>query len=206
MTAATGVLLPGFAGTELPAWLARRLEGGLAGVCLFGLNISSPEQLRRLTAHILAANPAALIAIDEEGGDVTRLHAATGSPYPGNALLGRIDDVGYTEQVARTVGEELRLAGCNLDFAPDSDVNSNPRNPVIGVRSFGADPALVARHTAAWVRGLQSSGTSSTSRATATPPKTRTARSRSSTRTSHPFARASWCPSPRRSRRASEPS
>ena len=159
MTAATGVLLPGFAGTELPAWLARRLEGGLAGVCLFGLNISSPEQLRRLTADIFAANPAALIAIDEEGGDVTRLHAAAGSPYPGNALLGRIDDVDYTEQVARVVGEELRLAGCNLDFAPDADVNSNPRNPVIGVRSFGADPALAARHTAAWVRGLQASGT-----------------------------------------------
>ena len=87
------VLLPGFVGTELPEWLASRLRAGLAGVCLFGENIESREQLRALTDAIRAANPRALIAIDEEGGDVTRLYADEGSPYPGNALLGRIDDL-----------------------------------------------------------------------------------------------------------------
>ncbi len=157
-TGASGVLLPGFLGSTLPDWLAARLRNGLAGVCLFGQNIVSRAQLRELTDAIRAANPDALIAIDEEGGDVTRLYYDTGSPYPGNAVLGRIEDTDYTESVARIVGWELRRAGCNLDFAPDVDVNSNSENPVIGVRSFGTEPAAVARHSAAWIRGLQSTG------------------------------------------------
>ena len=151
-------LLPGFAGPTLPAWLETRLRGGLAGVCLFATNIESRSQLRELTDAIRAANPFALIAIDEEGGDVTRLYSDQGSPYPGNALLGRIDDLDYTRALASTVGWELRSAGVNLNLAPDVDINSNSSNPVIGTRSFGTDPDLVARHTAAWVEGLQSTG------------------------------------------------
>ncbi|TBN57734.1 beta-N-acetylhexosaminidase [Glaciihabitans arcticus] len=157
-TNAAAVLLPGFVGTELPEWLAARLRNGLAGVCIFGNNIESREQLRELTGAIREANPDSLIAIDEEGGDVTRLYYDQGSPYPGNALLGRINDLDYTEQVARQVGWELRLAGVNLNFAPDVDINSNADNPVIGVRSFGSDAALVAAHSAAWVRGHESTG------------------------------------------------
>ncbi|MGV8969587.1 MAG: glycoside hydrolase family 3 protein [Microbacteriaceae bacterium] len=156
--AASAVLLPGFAGTELPEWLAARLRGGLAGVCIFGPNIVSRVQLARLCADIREANPDSLIAIDEEGGDVTRLYSDQGSPYPGNALLGRIDDLDYTAQVARAVGWELRSVGVNLNFAPDADINSNPLNPVIGVRSFGAEPELVARHTAAWVAAHEATG------------------------------------------------
>ncbi len=155
---AAATLLPGFTGTELPAWLAARLRDGLAGVCLFGPNIVSRHQLHALVTEIRASNPLAVIAIDEEGGDVTRLYYDVGSPYPGNAVLGRIDDESFTEHVARIVGWELRRVGIDLDLAPDADVNSNTRNPVIGTRSFGADPELVARHTAAWVRGLQSTG------------------------------------------------
>ncbi|WP_349897821.1 beta-N-acetylhexosaminidase [Parafrigoribacterium soli] len=161
---AAAVLLPGFVGTTLPEWLERRLRDGLAGVCIFGGNIVSREQLRELTASIRRANPAALIAIDEEGGDVTRLYHDSGSPYPGNAVLGRIDDVAYTESVARSIGWQLRQSGCNLDFAPDVDINSNANNPVIGVRSFGSDPALVARHSAAWVRGLERTGTATSAK------------------------------------------
>jgi beta-N-acetylhexosaminidase len=151
-------LLPGFAGTEAPEWLLRRLEGGLGGVCVFGQNITAAEQLRTLNASLRRANPLAVVAIDEEGGDVTRLFYEIGAPYPGNALLGRIDDVALTERVARAVGEALVATGCTLAFAPDVDVNSNPDNPVIGVRSFGADPGLAARHAAAWVRGVQQTG------------------------------------------------
>jgi beta-N-acetylhexosaminidase len=155
---ALGTLLPGFEGATLPDWVARMLRDGLAGVCLFGENIVDPPQLRALTAAIRAANPYALIAVDEEGGDVTRLYYDRGAPYPGNAVLGRLDDTEATRAVAVAVGRELRAAGVNLDFAPDVDVNSNPLNPVIGIRSFGAEPGLVARHAAAWTEGLQSTG------------------------------------------------
>jgi beta-N-acetylhexosaminidase len=152
------VLLPGFEGTELPEWLAERLRAGLAGVCLFATNVASRDQLRALTAAIREANPIAIIAIDEEGGDVTRLAQSVGSPYPGNAILGRLDDLAYTEEIARAVGHQLRDVGVTLDLAPDVDINSNDANPVIGVRSFGSSAELVARHSAAWVRGLQSTG------------------------------------------------
>jgi beta-N-acetylhexosaminidase len=155
---AAGVLLPGFAGTELPSWLESRLRDGLGGVCLFGENIVSREQVRALTDTIRAANPLALIAIDEEGGDVTRLHYVTGSPYPGNALLGRIDDTELTASVGFAVARELRAVGVNLNFAPDADINSNPDNPVIGVRSFGDDPMAVSGHVAAWIRAHEAEG------------------------------------------------
>ncbi|HEX7834323.1 MAG TPA: beta-N-acetylhexosaminidase, partial [Pseudolysinimonas sp.] len=155
---AQAVLLPGFVGARLPSWLEERLRDGLAGVCLFGENIESGSQLRELTDAIRAANPLALIAIDEEGGDVTRLHHLTGSPYPGNALLGRIDDQELTALVGRTVARELRAAGVNLNFAPDADINSNPDNPVIGVRSFGEDPESVSAHVAAWVAAHEAEG------------------------------------------------
>ncbi|WP_228375048.1 glycoside hydrolase family 3 N-terminal domain-containing protein [Demequina iriomotensis] len=154
------VLMPGFVGHTLPDWLAARLRDGLGGVCLFGANVDNPAQLRALTDAIHAANPRAIVAIDEEGGDVSRLYQAVGSPFPGNAVLGRLDDAAVTEAVAARVGAELAAVGVDLTLAPDVDVNANPRNPVIGVRSFGADPALVARHAAAWVAGVQSAGVS----------------------------------------------
>ncbi|WP_062305104.1 glycoside hydrolase family 3 N-terminal domain-containing protein [Demequina subtropica] len=162
MTAANplAVLMPGFVGHTLPGWLEQRLKDGLGGVCLFGANVESPAQLRALTDAIHAANPHAIVAIDEEGGDVSRLYQAIGSPFPGNAVLGRLDDAAATQAVAARVGAELAAVGVDLTLAPDVDVNANPRNPVIGVRSFGADPALVARHTEAWVRGVQSTGVS----------------------------------------------
>lgn len=152
------VLLPGFTGLSLPDWLADRLREGLAGVCLFGGNIASRRQLRDLTDAIRAANPSAVIAVDEEGGDVTRLYYDRGSPYPGPAILGRIDDLSLTEEVGRAVGLDLGRSGVTLDFAPDADVNSDPLNPVIGVRSFGSEPAHVGRHTASFISGLQSAG------------------------------------------------
>ncbi|GII33317.1 glycoside hydrolase family 3 protein [Planotetraspora mira] len=152
------VLLPGFVGTAAPDWVRRRLADGLAGVVLFSRNVDTPAQLADLTSALRAENADILIGIDEEAGEVTRLEARTGSSRPGNYALGVVDDVALTEQVARDVGRDLRTAGVNIDFAPAADVNSNPDNPVIGLRSFGADPALVARHTAAWIRGLQAAG------------------------------------------------
>ena len=86
---------------------------------------------------------------------MTRLEVATGSSFPGNLALGVVDDVGVTAEVGAAIGSLCARAGVNLDLAPCADVNSNPDNPVIGVRSFGADPALVARHVRAFVEGLQ---------------------------------------------------
>ncbi|MEU9129087.1 glycoside hydrolase family 3 protein [Kitasatospora sp. NPDC048540] len=159
LTDAGAVLQPGFAGLTAPDWLRRRLgEGELGGVALFGRNIRTPQQVARLTGELYALNPDLLIATDEEGGDVTRLEVTSGSSYPGNLALGRVDDVELTERVARSIGFDLASVGVNLDYAPSADVNSNPDNPVIGVRSFGDDGELAARHTAAYVRGLQSAG------------------------------------------------
>ncbi|MFD7279842.1 glycoside hydrolase family 3 protein [Streptomyces sp. NPDC059862] len=152
------VLQPGFTGTTAPDWLLRRLGEGLASVGLFGRNIASPEQLAALTAQLRVERDDVLVAIDEEGGDVTRLEVRTGSSFPGNHALGAVDDVDLTTQVAAELGRRLAACGVNFNWAPSADVNSNPGNPVIGVRSFGADPALVARHTAAYVTGLQSAG------------------------------------------------
>ncbi|SEE46009.1 beta-N-acetylhexosaminidase [Streptomyces sp. 3213] len=152
------VLQPGFPGTTAPDWLLRRLGEGLASVGLFGRNIASPEQLSSLTAQLRAERDDVLVAIDEEGGDVTRLEVRTGSSFPGNHALGAVDDVDLTREVAYELGRRLAECGVNLNWAPSADVNSNPSNPVIGVRSFGADPELVARHTAAYVTGLQAAG------------------------------------------------
>ena len=111
-----------------------------------------------MTDAIYAANPRALIAVDEEGGDVTRLFHDVGSPSPGNAVLGRIDDLGVTQDDAAQIGWALRRLGCNVNFAPTVDINSNPDNPVIGTRSFGVDAERVAAHSAAWTTGLQATG------------------------------------------------
>jgi beta-N-acetylhexosaminidase len=131
---------------------------GIGGVVLFSRDIQSPEQLAKLTASLRAERPDLLIAMDEEGGDVTRLEAAHGSSFPGNLALGVVDDVALTRRVGAAIGGELAAAGVNFNLAPVADVIVDPANPIVGVRSFGSDPALVARHVAAFVEGVQSVG------------------------------------------------
>ena len=151
---AAACLLPGFEGVVVPEWLRRWIDDGLGGVVLFSHNVESPEQLAALTGGLRGL----VVAIDEEGGDVTRLEHERGSSYPGNFALGAVDDVALTEEVGAAIGADLAAVGVNLNFAPVADVNTNPRNPVIGIRSFGSDPALVARHVAAFVGGMQEVG------------------------------------------------
>src|SRR6266536_3066280 len=129
---ADGCLLPGFAGTRAPDWILRRLAGGLGGAVLFSRNVVDAEQVAALTAELHSARPDALVAIDEEGGDVTRLESATGSSYPGNLALGVVGDVALTRAVGAAIGADLAATGINLNLAPVADVNSNPENPVIG--------------------------------------------------------------------------
>ena len=153
-----GCLLARFDGPQPPGWLLDWLDRGLAGVLLMARNISSRDQLRTLTRKLREHNPQVLIAADEEGGIVTRVEAATGSSYPGNAALGAIDDVELTRRVAASIGAMLADHGISVDLAPVADTDANPANPVIGVRSFGARPDRVAAHTAAFVHGLQAAG------------------------------------------------
>jgi len=155
---ADGVLMPCFDGLVAPEWLLRRVAGGLGGVCLFARNIASPQQVRALTGSLLALRSDLVIAIDEEAGDVTRFDAATGSRFPGAAALGRADDTELTREIGYQVGVLLRGAGISLNFAPSADVAVDRSNPVIGTRSFGADPELVARHAVAFLTGQQEAG------------------------------------------------
>src|SRR4051812_15145146 len=152
---AAAVLQPGFVGASAPDWVRRWLGEGLGGVALFARNVESPAQVAALTAQLRAERPDVVVAIDEEAGDVTRLESRQGSSRPGNLGLGAVDDPELTGAVAGDLGLELAHAGITLNYAPDADVNSNPDNPIIGVRAFGAEPQLVARHSAAFVRGLQ---------------------------------------------------
>jgi beta-N-acetylhexosaminidase len=153
------VQLAAFPGTTLAPAAADLLADGLGGVCLFGSNtVGAADVTARLTAEVHQASPRAVVAIDEEGGDVTRLHARSGSPVLGPAALGAADDLDLTRDTGWLVGAELAATGVDLDLAPVADVNNNPDNPVIGTRSFGADPRRTAEHVVAWLQGLQEAG------------------------------------------------
>lgn len=156
---ASGTLIVPFNGDTVPDRVLDGIAHGIGGVCLFAINgnLTTPERLVELCAT-LRDHGTPIISLDEEGGDVTRLAHATGSPYPGNAALGAVDDIALTRAVHRAMGAELAAAGINLDYAPVADINTAADNPVIGVRSFGSAADLVARHTAAAVRGLQEAG------------------------------------------------
>ena len=154
---ADAVLIPPFPGTTAPRWVLDALGRGLGGVTLFGNNVLGDTA--QLTATLRSATDLEpIIAIDEEGGDVTRVAYAQGSPYPGNAALGAVDDVALTRQVHWAIGADLAELGFNLNLAPCADVLGTTDSPAIGTRSFGSDTDLVARHTAAAVTGLQAAG------------------------------------------------
>src|SRR5260370_219815 len=144
---ADAILIPTSPGTTAPDWILQALERGLAGVTLFGPNVTG--DLAALTASLRSASAVEpVIAIDEEAGDVTRVFYA-GCPYPGNAALGAVDDVSVTRDVYAAVGAELARLGINTDLAPCADVLAPGGSHVVATRSFGPDPALVARHARA---------------------------------------------------------
>jgi beta-N-acetylhexosaminidase len=152
---AAACIFPSFPGASPPDWIRRFLAGGGGGIVLFAYNVPSRDQLGALCTALRAERDDVLLAIDEEGGDVTRLEWQTGSSYAAGAALGVVDDLSLTEAVAASIAAELAAAGVNWNLAPVADVNV-PANPVIGSRAFGSDGSLVARHVAAFVRGTQS--------------------------------------------------
>ena len=136
-----------------------------SGVILFGQNTPTNENTVRLVDALQKANavnsrPRLLITIDQEGGSVTRL--GQGTMMPGSMALGAANDLSLTREAASMMGRELSALGVNADFAPDVDVNNNPANPIIGVRSFSDDPQMVSEHGREFVKALNESGVIST--------------------------------------------
>ena len=171
------LLLVGFRGTEVEgntelSHLLCDLKVG--GVILYERdvatrgprNISSPEQVKRLTADLRALaqgcpGRAPLIAADNEGGAVMRLNARAGYPPTlGHAELGEVDDVALTELEARRIGRMLRDAGIDWNLAPVVDVAANPFNTVLvqSGRTFSQSPERVTAHARAYLRGMHAAG------------------------------------------------
>ncbi len=161
------MLLAAFNGYSLPAkFKALLAQRHLGGVTLFrSMNVQNPVQVRELTASLQSAaleggQPTLLIGADQEGGTLVALAGTT--PFPGNLALGATRSPELARRMGQAIGLELAAMGINVNYAPVCDVNINPRNPVIGPRSFGEDPALVATLAAAVVEGLQEHGVAAT--------------------------------------------
>lgn len=138
-------------------------QGQIASFCLFrGINGDSPVHMRALTDAIYRAaqegnQPPPLIGTDQEGGNLIAITGGA-TELPGNMALGATRSVELAEQAGQVLGRELLAMGLNLNFAPCLDVNINPSNPALGVRSFGDDAALVGELGAALIRGMQGEG------------------------------------------------
>ncbi|MGI6874541.1 glycoside hydrolase family 3 protein [Amycolatopsis sp. 3B14] len=152
-------------GVDTAAEVVQRYHPG--GVIYFNNpgtdNVDDPAQVARFSNGLQQAALASgakvplIVSIDQEGGRVTRI-AAPATEFPSSMAVGAGRSAADARTLATVNGHELRAMGINQDFAPDADVNSNPLNPVIGSRSFSADPALASELVAAEVDGYQNSG------------------------------------------------
>lgn len=147
----------GFTGTAVSSDLAGLLsEYQPGGLILFARNLESSDQILRLTNDLQKLSPRSplLIAIDQEGGRVSRLPAGF-TIFPPCARIGFCHSAELAYAVASATAQELRAVGINMNMAPVLDVNTNPQNPIIGDRAFGGDPDLVGELGLATVLGLQ---------------------------------------------------
>jgi beta-N-acetylhexosaminidase len=165
----TGALVwAGFDGPEAPGeYLDGVRTGRIGGVLLFAFrgNTKGKAQVRAMLREIQSAArdgglPPVPVAVDQEGGQVVRV--AYRAVFPSAMAIGATGDPSLAERAARAVAEGLRADGIAVNHAPVCDVNSEPRNPVIGSRSFGDDPQKVAAFAAAWVRGSEGAGVATT--------------------------------------------
>ncbi len=137
--------------------LAKIRKYRVGGLIYFPENFSSPARTAAQSNALQKASKVPLLlGVDEEQGIVSRTPFIT--RFPGNMALGATGDPADARAAARVTGAELRAVGINLDYAPDADVNVNPRNPVIGLRSFGADPALASKMVTGAIQGYQDAG------------------------------------------------
>ncbi|HET7293682.1 MAG TPA: beta-N-acetylhexosaminidase [Vicinamibacteria bacterium] len=157
-------VMVGFEGQAASSDVRRLVRDyGAASAILFARNVDSPEQVAELVRELQAIAREAghdrplLVAVDQEGGRVARLRSPW-TEWPPLRALGRLGSEEHARRMGAALGEELKACGVGCDFAPVVDVDTNPRNPVIGDRSFGGDPDLVGRLGAALIRGLQGAG------------------------------------------------
>jgi beta-N-acetylhexosaminidase len=153
-----------FDGTAVDNTLEQLLqECHPGGLVLFGPNVASEAQVRQLIqqAQTLASQASAgvplLIALDQEGWPVVRLDGIA-TTFPSQMAIAATNDPDLARQAGQATAQELGALGVNMNLAPVLDVNTNPDNPVIGLRSFGSDPALAAQFGVAMAQGLQDSG------------------------------------------------
>jgi len=146
-------------GPEVPYALIEELKP--AGVLLFASNFEKgPGPI-----HVLKARyPDLLVFVDQEGGPFNSFRPPGVPRFPSAMTLGAADDPELTRRVARGIGQEVCYAGADADFAPVLDVNTNPKNPIIGIRSFGATPEIVVRHGLAFLEGLKEAGVLATAK------------------------------------------
>lgn len=130
-------------------------EEGIGGVCVFGGDALKTAQMLTELQHVAARSfrPPLLVSADFEHGVAMRLTGGTAFPHA--MALGSADDVAMTERVAHAIALEAKAIGVHWNFAPVGDVNCNPSNPIINIRSFGETPDLAARHVSAYIRGTQ---------------------------------------------------
>ncbi|HUQ16580.1 MAG TPA: glycoside hydrolase family 3 N-terminal domain-containing protein [Candidatus Saccharimonadales bacterium] len=158
----------GFDGAAIPGPLLDGIaRGRIGGLLLFALrgNIRSAAQVRGMLGEAVAAArrgelPPVPVAVDQEGGTVIRIGYR--AVFPSAMAIGATGDPAWAERAAAAVARGLRADGIAVNHAPVCDVNTDPRNPVIGIRAFGDDPETVARFAAAWVRGSEGAGVATT--------------------------------------------
>ena len=160
--AAGRLICCGFDGTSVTAELKEILrEVNPMGLILFARNIESPEQVAELNRELkllrTQKDDPLLLSVDQEGGRVARIKRPA-TEWPPMRQLGMLGDAKLVERVGRALGRELRAMNFDVDFAPVLDVDTNPKNPIIGDRSFAREPEVVAELGAALVKGLQGAG------------------------------------------------
>lgn len=158
------LLVAGFEGKTITPKIKKLIHDYHVGsIILFSRNIGTPEEVLQLTSNLQKEAKAAgyekplLICLDQENGVVSRIHQGLSS-FPGSMALGATDNPQYAYEIGLATGKELKVLGINWNLAPVLDVNNNPDNPVIGVRSFGENAEKVAEFGEAMMKGLQDAG------------------------------------------------
>lgn len=154
------LLIGGFDGYTVDSNTEKLIkENYLGGFILFQRNVKDSNQLLELTNTLKAINKENIvplfISVDEEGGTVTRMPDEI-KKLPSNYSIGKINDEDFSYNIGKTLGRELNAFGLNMNYAPVLDINSNPNNPVIGIRSFGDNKDVVTRLGIKTMEGIKS--------------------------------------------------